>query len=206
MPLEKLIERILREAEEKAERIRSEARTRRTEMISEADREAEEQYLRKVNAARRSWDEEKKQRVTMAALEARKSILEQKQEMIREVFDRALEAMREMQEDRYMDLIIGFLLGMIEDGGGELVLSPHDRERIGEEVILKANAAFERAGKRGRITLSSETWDISAGFVLQTDGIEINNSVEALISSKREELEPQVARMLFGGPEPGSKT
>jgi len=203
MPLEKLIERILRDAEEKAENIRSEAQMRRREVISEANREAEARYHRMVNEARRTWEEEKKQRVTMAALEARKSILEQKQEMIQEVFDRTLGAMRDMPEDQYVDLIIRLLLVVVEDTGGELVMSSRDRERIGEEIISKANTAFEQAGKRGRITLSSETRDISAGFVLQAEGVEINSSVEALISSKREELEPEVVRILFGGPETG---
>jgi V/A-type H+-transporting ATPase subunit E len=203
MPLEKLIERILRDAEEKAEHIRSEAQMRRREVISEANREAEARYHRMVNEARRTWEEEKKQRVTMAALEARKSILEQKQEMIQEVFDRTLGAMRDMPEDQYVDLIIRLLLVVVEDTGGELVMSSRDRERIGEEIISKANTAFEQAGKRGRITLSSETRDISAGFVLQAEGVEINSSVEALISSKREELEPEVVRILFGGPETG---
>jgi V/A-type H+-transporting ATPase subunit E len=203
MPLEKLIERILRDAEEKAEHIRSEAQMRRREVISEANREAEARYHRMVNEARRTWEEEKKQRVTMAALEARKSILEQKQELIQEVFDRTLGAMRDMPEDQYVDLIIRLLLVVVEDTGGELVMSSRDRERIGEEIISKANTAFEQAGKRGRITLSSETRDISAGFVLQAEGVEINSSVEALISSKREELEPEVVRILFGGPETG---
>ena len=35
------------------------------------------------------------------------------------------------------------------------------------------------------------------GFILEKDGIEINNTFEALVSSLRDDLEFEVARVLF---------
>jgi V/A-type H+-transporting ATPase subunit E len=205
MPLDRLIERILHDARERAERIVSEAQMRRMEMISEANRTAEERHTRQINTARRAAEEEKKQRVTMAVLDARKVILEEKQELIQEVFDRALKAFVELPEEKCIELLVDMLTAAAGEKNGELVLSPGDRERVGEEIVSRANCALEESGKHGRVTLSKTTRDIASGFILHMDGIEINNSLEAQINSKRLELEPQVVEILFGGSAKGSR-
>src|SRR5450756_2927811 len=123
MPLDRLIERILHDARERAERIASEAQMRRMEMISEANRIAEERHTRQINTARRAAEEEKKQRVAMAVLDARKVILEEKQELIQEVFDRALKAFVELPEEKYIELLVDMLTAAAGEKNGELVLS-----------------------------------------------------------------------------------
>ena len=205
MPLDRLIERILHDARERAERIVSEAQMRRMEMISEARRTAEDRHTRQINTARRAAEEEKKQRVTMAVLDARKVILGEKQELIQEVFDRALKAFVELPEEKYIELLVDMLTAAAGEKNGELVLSPGDRERVGERIVSTANAILEESGKRGRVTLSTMTRDIAGGFILHMDGIEINNSFEAQINSRRLELELQVVEILFGGSAKGSR-
>ena len=199
MPLDRLIERILHDARERAERIISEAQMHRMEMISDANRAAEERHTRQINVARNAAEVEKKQRVTMAVLDARKVILVEKQALIQEVFDRVLKAFVELPEEKYVGLLVDMLTAAAGENNGELVLSPGDRERVGERIVSMANAILEESGKRGRVALSKKTRDIVGGFILHMDGIEINNSLDTLIGSRRLELEPQVVEILFGG-------
>lgn len=198
MSLEKLVERILRDAREHSERINSEALKRKDEILSLAEREAGDLYARNKRASERAAEEDKKQKVTMAALDARKEILAEKQGLIREAFDRAMRAARELPDDQYVSMIMKPILSVVGGGEGEMLLSPADRERLGDQILSRLNEELERAGRKGRLTLSEETRDITGGFILREEEVEINNSLEAQMSSRREELEPRVVEILFG--------
>lgn len=198
MSLEKLVERILRDAREHSERINSEALKRKDEILSLAEREAGDLYARNKRASERAAEEDKKQKVTMAALDARKEILAEKQGLIREAFDRAMRAARDLPDDQYVSMIMRLILNVVGGGEGEMLLSPADHERLGGQILSRLNEELERAGRKGRLTLSEETRDITGGFILREEEVEINNSLEAQMSSRREELEPRVVEILFG--------
>lgn len=197
MPLEKLIERIMNDARERADAITEEAQRKREKVLGEADARAEELYQQEVSAARRSAEDERKRRVTIAALDARKSILEEKQALVQEVFDRAIQAVASMPREQYVDFVVRFLVSAASDEGGEVILSPADRERLGEEVVSRANEELVGAGKTGGLVLSTEMRDIKGGFILKTEGLETNNSLDAIVGSRRDELEARVVEALF---------
>ena len=52
-------------------------------------------------------------------------------------------------------------------------------------------------GKHNTIKLSDETGKFEGGFILEQNGIEINNTFEALVSSLKDDLSLEVARVLF---------
>lgn len=197
MSLEKLIERIITDAEQHALRIIGDAQRERVQLEETADLEAEQSYARMVIAARRAGQEEKKQRVTMASLEARKSVLKRKQELIGQVFDAALASVRDLPDEQYVELMAG-MLAASGKREGELILSPGDRERSGPLLVARANELLSKSGPAGSIILSARTREIAGGFILSGEGIEINYSLGALISVRREELEPKVVKVLFG--------
>ncbi len=198
MPLEKLIDRIISEAEEEASRIKKEAEKEREKILSAAKDEAEGIRQRVIETYRREAEEEKKRRVTSENLEARTALLAEKQELIKSVIDRVVLSVKEMPEDEYIEILIKMHKGLDIKTKGELILSPGDRSRIGERFVQKANEQIRSAGLSGELVLSEETRDIKGGFIIRSEGIEINNSIEALISSRREELELKIAEILFG--------
>ena len=200
MPLDKLIERILGDAREKAQGITDKARKQSEEIISEAEVEAEQTYEKNVDSARHAAEDEKRQRVTMASLDARKAVLAEKQGLIEEVFDRALEAIADLPPEQYTEMMVRRLLGVAGEQDGELIMSPRDRERTGPDVVSRANSALEAEGKKGRATLSGDTRDIAGGFIFRSGGVEVNSSLESEISSRREELESKIVEILFAEP------
>ena len=61
----------------------------------------------------------------------------------------------------------------------------------------KDDLGYKRDNTKANISLSNETGNFKGGFVLEKDGIEINNTFEALVNSLRDDLSLEVARVLF---------
>lgn len=198
MPLDKLIERILGDADREAQKITDEAARRSEEIAADGEREAERTYERKVDSARHAALDEKKQRVTMASLDARKAVLAEKQVLIEEVVGRALEKIADLPEEQYAEMMVRRLLDVVGEQDGELIMSPADRDRVGPDIVSRVNSALERSSKKGRVTLSGETRDIVGGFIFRSGGVEVNSSLESEVGSRKEELESKIVEILFG--------
>jgi V/A-type H+/Na+-transporting ATPase subunit E len=205
MSLEKLVQRILSDAREYADGILNDARLRRLDMLNQAKEDAKQRYTEIVENARRSAAEEKQQRITAALLEARKDILEEKQRIIQGVFDRAIQEVHSLPSERYIQVLLGQLLSVGRDLEGEIILSDEDRARLGEELVKKGNEMIKKAGGGGRVTLSEETRPIQGGFILKTESLELNYSLDAQIETHREELVEEITKVLFAGG-PGTAT
>lgn len=197
MPLEQLIARIMNDATESAEEIMSSAELERSRILKEAEVKAEERYLSVFEAERRAAEGEKERLVAAEALGARKELLREKRAIIKEAFDRAMDRLTNLPDDEYVELLERMMVEAAGDGGGEVIMSPGDRERFGTEVVERANRELAAAGKKGPLTLSDETRDISYGFVLRRGGFEVNSEIEALMRSRREDLERKLVEILF---------
>ncbi|MBU4175574.1 MAG: hypothetical protein KKB90_01260 [Actinobacteria bacterium] len=201
MPLDKLIERILGDARREARSISDEAASQAEEIGAEAEREAQRTYEKGVESARHAAEDEKRQRVTMSSLEARKAVLAEKQVLIEEVAGRALEKIADLPEEQYAEMMVRRLLDVVGEQDGELIMSPADRDRVGPDIVSRVNSALERSSKKGRVTLSSKTRDIAGGFIFRSGGVEVNSSLESEVGSRKEELESKIVEILFGEPE-----
>ncbi len=198
MPLDKLIERIISEAEEEGSQTKRRAEDERERILTAARAEAEKIKENVLQSYRREAQEEKKRRVTTENLEARTALLREKQDLIKSVINGVVRSVKEMPEDEYIELLLRMISAVALKSKAELILSASDRHRIGDKLVRMANERFRHAGLSGELFLSPETRDIEGGFIIRSEGIEINNSIEALINSKREELELKIADILFG--------
>jgi V/A-type H+-transporting ATPase subunit E len=123
----------------------------------------------------------------MAKLEARNKILGAKQNKLQAVFDRVLKSLVDLPEKEYLEIFKTMLKRAVK-GGEEVIVSERDRKRITPEFLSQIDPSFK---------LSSETRDMSGGFVLKSGRIETNSSFEVLLSSTRRELEPEVLKTLL---------
>ena len=175
-----LREEILTEAEKKAEDIKKEgtktAEKRREAILLKAHEEAQEEHHRML---------------TMERLEARKLLLKEKQEAIEKAFDESLEKL--VHHPDYESVMETMLL-KVASGEEELLLSPRDRNTLGESFLKRINEKL-----KVNLTLSEKTREIAGGFILQTPEVEINESFEERIRALRDEMEVDVAHMLFAG-------
>lgn len=142
-------------------------------------------------------------RVTSSVqMECKKLELAMKQEVISQAFDAALQDLCNRSEKDYIDLLVKMALGSISSGNEKLVFSNKDKSSVGKQVVDKLNEAIN-AGKApkvkngGKVSVADETRELVAGFIMLDDSVEINCDFDTLVRLQRNELELEVARVLF---------
>ena len=126
-------------------------------------------------------------------MEARKTALAAKQEMVERAYDLALEKLCAMPKAQYVEAAARLLVKAAPDGRGEVILSAEDRTRVGADLVAKANTLL----KNGKLTLSGQTRPIRGGFILKNGNVEVNGTFETLVRLQRAETAGAVAKRLF---------
>lgn len=197
MPLEKIIERIISEAQEEAKQIRKEAKDKAKEIIGEGKKEALQRREEILAAAKNRAENNKRGIISQARLESRNSILKIKREILDTVFKQALEELLSLSSSRYRALLKNLLLKTEKIGRAKIISSPSSRKYFDSRFISEVNEALKKEGKETRLELATETRPLPRGFILQANGIEINYSFPVLLESVREKLEPEVFKIIF---------
>ncbi len=190
--IEKIKERILREAHAYAKTCVKNASEEADKILEAARQEAVCQKKVLMEEAQRESDHRTKRRIAKAEMEARKERLKVKQELVEDVMRRAADKLCSMPVEEYCGILARMIVNAAGEEKMEIVLSAGDRKRL-EEILPSRIAALALSqGKKPEITLSEHTREISGGFILTMGGIELNYSAEALIRAEKEELEERV--------------
>ena len=195
--VEALKERIRQRAEEEAQAITAEAEKQAAETMTKAQATAEKERADILAAAETEAGERKRRALAMAAMQARRQELKTKEELIDEAFDLAIQNLQQLPADKYQELIKPLILGAVETGTELVVVGEQDKKRIDNEFINSLNKELKTQGKTGELELSKETRQLAGGFILSADGVENNYSFELILKLSRDELEPEVANILF---------
>jgi len=191
---DKVVAKILKEADRKSGQILQAAR-KEAERIAAS---AAEESIRIAEAAKRlsreRASEEKERILATTKLDIRKAVLERKQNLMDEAFSRAIRQLRQKNTQNYVALIEKLLIGAVDSGTEEVIVGEADKEIINSRVIAEVNG---KLGKKGRLTLSPTPGSMTGGFVLRQGKVDTNFSFDGLIELAREGLETEVARVLF---------
>ena len=133
----------------------------------------------------------------IAEMEAKKSVLSVKQEMISAAFDAAREEIVNMPRDKCTQFLARMAAEAAASGMEEIVLNARDKAEVGKSVCKAANELLSAKGTPGKLTVSEDTADISGGVIVRFGGIETNCSIDALIRQRRSGLSTEVAAALF---------
>ena len=197
MAFEDILKRIREDGRKEAERIRKEARGEAEKILEEARKEADSIKEKIRHGAQISLQDEKRRILTMANLEARKKVLEKKQDLIEESFQKALNHLRHLSDEEYQGAVKKLLLRAVESGEEEVIISPGEK-RITSALLNEVNEELRSKGRQGKLKLSSERREFQGGFILKAGRKEVNNTFYSLFQERREELEAEVAGILFG--------
>jgi len=198
MSLEKIIERIKRDAQAQIAEIKDKASKEADKILQNAKNEADSYKAQALENAKVQAQQHKQRLISSANLEFRKDILAEKQKAIDSAFQEAVNTLVQMNDDEYKQIIKKMLISSVQTGDEEIILSPRDKTRISENFLKEINKELAKSGKKGNLKISKNTYNILGGFVLKKGNIEINNSFEALFKSFRDELELEVSKILFG--------
>lgn len=198
MSLEQILDKIIADAKAEAATIEAKGTEDAERILAAGAAEAKDMQDRLVAKARQDAEERAARTLTLARLEARNLKLSAKQEAIDEAFAAALAHLRQLPEARYRQIMVQQLLAAVQSGREEIILSQHDRGRLGNTLVAEANAALAGAGKPAALTLSTETRPIVAGFILRSGDVEVNCTFETALRLVHDDLVPEVAERLFG--------
>jgi vacuolar-type H+-ATPase subunit E/Vma4 len=197
MSLEKILEKIIQDSDKEIKKIIDEAESRTSQIIEEGKREAErvvgELTREGIENARKAGE----RIVTLASLESRKRILGEKQKILAEVYREVEKRIRNLNGRDYREFVKKIMLQSCQTGEELVVVGKNDRKKIDEKLINGINAELVKAGKKGKLKLSSEPASIPDGFILKSGKIEISNSWKNILRSLREKTEDEVIKLLF---------
>ncbi|MDU3724006.1 V-type ATP synthase subunit E [Clostridium celatum] len=184
--------KILKDAEARKENILATAQEERNKIVSKKESSANEiakEILEKAEIEAKS----KKERVISGAkLKVRNNKLAVKQEIIDEVFEKSIDKLTKLSKEEFLNFVINTISSMNLSGKQNLILNKQGLEFVNASFIEELNSKVN-----AEITLSETVGNFKGGFILENNGIEINSTYEALVSSLRDELEFEVAKVLF---------
>ncbi|WP_294188718.1 V-type ATP synthase subunit E [uncultured Clostridium sp.] len=189
-----LTSKILRDAEERKENILASAEEEKNKILSKKVAKAKEIEKEIIHKAEVEAKSRKERILSSASLKVRNNKLCAKQEVIKEVFDKSIDVLSSITGDDFLRFIKHTILSLGEIGEQNLILNKEGLEVVDLTFIYDLNQAL---GEKGNIKLSPNAGNFKGGFILESNGIEINNTYEALVSSLKDELEFEVARVLF---------
>lgn len=156
-------------------------------------------WVQRIEAERKELAErnekaaaEREERLKSAAeMDARKTILAAKQELVEEAYAKALDQLCALSGQEKIDLLAGLLVRASSSGTEEAAFSAADKAD-GAKAVEKANAA---SGKR--LTLAKDAVPIRGGFILRDQNVEVNCAFETLVRLQKAETAGAVAKILF---------
>ncbi|MEG1427052.1 MAG: V-type ATP synthase subunit E family protein [Oscillospiraceae bacterium] len=125
-----------------------------------------------------------------AQLETRKKQLFSKQELITKTIAAAKEKLLHTDDTAYFEILLKLAAKYATEEPGEMCLGTRDLQRLPKDFA-------ERAAKIGAITVSEKPCEIKNGFLLIYGGIDVNCTFDALFASAADELQDEVATILF---------
>ena len=222
--IDKITARISADTQAEIDRVLGDANAQAAAIAAKyrAQAQAEDAELRAKS--QRAAAEREERLVSGAQMEARKTILTVKQEMVEQAYRRALEKLCSLPKEQYVELLAAMLVQASSTGKEEVVFSPEDRDGAGKAAVARANELLARAAApelplgdgavasflnrvaagvsalaqgTAMLTVSEETRPIRGGFILKNGRIEVNCAFETMIRAERERTAGAVAKLLF---------
>jgi V/A-type H+-transporting ATPase subunit E len=179
--LDNLTAKILADAHEKAEGVAEEARREAEAKIAEEVRLAEEEAAKLVADSELEAARIAEQLIQGKTLSVRDENLAAKREMLDKVFAEALKRLNDMPKPEFEKFLAGYL--------SKLELS-------GEELTVPAKYGVTAVPFPG-VSVAESNRGIEGGFILSKNGLAQNHTCEALLRYYRDDLEPQVLKILY---------
>ena len=190
---EKIIAHIRADAKSQADAVLAKAGEQAEQIRAEFDKQAAQVYADKVRAGTKACQDQMDSVQRIANMEAKKSLLGVKQEMVSESFEKAQALLTGLPEEQYVDFLAKLAAKASVTGDEEIVLNERDRAAVGKAVVEAANAKLGG----GKLSLSERVGSFAGGLLLSRGNVEANCTVELLVELCRGEMSAEIADTLF---------
>ena len=187
MALQDIIKTILGEAEKEADKVRKEGEVK-VKGIEEEGRKKVEEADREINNNISKEAQKIIDRVKFESnIEERNRVVSIKQQIVDEVFSKAQDRIKDINDEEYVLLLKKLINNLPEVEAGEIV------SITGKEELTKK--ALQESGKN--YSISNDSIEGVGGFLFKSDDIEVNNRFEELLSGLKDSLEIEISNKLF---------
>jgi len=197
MTIKEIKEKIISDANLKADEIIFQAKSKAEEMIAKAKKDAEDMKNDILAKNKQEGLLRKNKILTEANLDAKKTILSQKQVLIDSVFKKALSSILNMNDKDYGHFIKKLIMRNIENGDEIISICETDSKRITKNFLDRINQELKDKGKKGDLHLDSQYVPIKGGIIIGSGHIKKNISLELLMQKAREAYEMEISQQLF---------
>ncbi|MBA7551648.1 V-type proton ATPase subunit E [subsurface metagenome] len=197
MTIKDINNKIISDARIQAEKIITQAEDNANNIIKKGEKEANNIKNAILYKNKQEASLKKSKILTEANLKAKKTILLEKQKIIEDVFDKALEIILKLNVKEYHNFIKKLILDNIEIGDETIFIGSSDQRKISESFIEDINKEIKSKGEKGVLKLSTSYLPIKGGIIIGSGKIRKNISLELLLKDVREESEMQISNILF---------
>lgn len=192
--LNNITSKILKDAEDKKNEILASAEEEKNIILSKKIAKAKDLEAEIIKKAELEAKTKVERMISSAKLKVRNDKLSVKQEVINNTFKNSIEVLSKIEGQDLLNFIKNSVLSLGVIGEQKMFLNKTGMDIVDLTFIYELN---QQLGDKGNIKLSPEVKDFKGGFILEKDGIQINYTFEALVSSLKDELEYEVANILF---------
>ena len=196
MNIDAILKKIADDARLDAESLASAAREKAAAMQAAFEDAQKQKQESAIEHAHLEAAQQRDRMLRMASLESRKKLLELKRKLIDQAFSRALEKMLSMPKEQAQAFHLKLLVNSAQ-GNETLFIAQEDASLFDEKFMTQANEALIQAGKPGALRVSNQYRPLRGGFVLLLGGMEANCSYESLLRAARNQMEGDIASILF---------
>ena len=192
--LDKITQKIAQESREKIDAVLAEANRAAAQILADGRTEADAQANRIIADAN-----DEANRITAAARAKAESLtrtkyLEVKNAVVNDVIAAAFEAVEQMDDEAYFDLLYKLCVKNIEKGECELFLNARDLKRLPSDFEDRINGAVYETGA---VHVAKQPMPIENGFVLVYGDMEVNCTLRAVFDASMDALKDLLSPMLF---------
>ena len=189
MGLEEMLSRMHADTEQEYEKVVANARSEAAGILEVANQKAESVRSQGRVQAEKDVQEEKLRSVASARLEVKRQLMQAREDVLEDYERKAKVFVDEFVQSKDYD---SFLMKLIDDGV----------EKIGDTPVVHV-CSRDAALLRGRPTgfqVSDEPFDCKGGAIISSqDGKRrVDNTIESLLSERRDELRLKLAERVFG--------
>ena len=180
--LDNLVAEILQQAKKEANRILTKAKAENLEFTEKENKKIQ----REVDAIEQRSKEEaislKERVISNANLKSRDMLLQAKEELVDRVLERALERLKNIDKNTYLEFVKNVLKGLKISKNAEIMLTRKMKDELGEEIF--------------GYKISDDV--VESGCSIKDGKVVFNNEFSNLLEFNKEDLEREILNKIFG--------
>ncbi len=190
--MERIKKTIIGEAEEEARQIESRAREEKEENLRRGRREIEERMQQRLEETGKELERDARRRLMQQRSKHNLQLLEKRNEILRSIFEKAAEHLKELDDDDYREMLNRWAGQLPADAPGEMLCNSEEIDRL--EPLVKTINEDRDGGAEVSLTPDDT---VESGLVFRSPEFEVDMTIRTKLNELREELTPEVARMVF---------